>query len=97
MLLSADQIAQDLTEMPGWSGDTTELRRTVKAPTFLAGIHLVDAVAEVAEKLDHHPDIDIRWRTVTFALSTHSAGGVTAHDIALAHQIDDLARQHGAV
>jgi 4a-hydroxytetrahydrobiopterin dehydratase len=56
------------------------------------GIALVQRVAQVAEDLDHHPDIDIRWTTVTFRLSTHSAGGLTAKDLRLAGDIDKLAR-----
>ena len=60
------------------------------AETFLDGIRLVAEVAHLAEQADHHPDIDIRWRTVTFRLSTHSAGGVTEKDIALARQINAL-------
>jgi 4a-hydroxytetrahydrobiopterin dehydratase len=47
-------------------------------------------VAEAAERADHHPDIDIRWRTLTFRLSTHSEGGLTANDLAMAGVIDDL-------
>ena len=50
----------------------------------------------MAEELDHHPDIDIRWRTLLFGLSTHSAGGVTQLDIELAHRIDAAATAHGA-
>ena len=53
---------------------------------------MVDRVAEVAEELDHHPDIDIRWRTLTFACATHSAGGVTAKDLTLAARIDEIVR-----
>jgi 4a-hydroxytetrahydrobiopterin dehydratase len=90
-LLSTENLAQALTELPGWSGDTAGIQRAVTAPSFLAGIRLVDAVAEVAEASDHHPDIDIRWRTVTFRLATHSAGGVTELDLALARRIDELA------
>jgi 4a-hydroxytetrahydrobiopterin dehydratase len=58
-------------------------------------ISVVDAVAIAAEAADHHPDIDIRWRNLTFRLSTHDAGGrVTARDIALAHQIDAIIAAH---
>jgi 4a-hydroxytetrahydrobiopterin dehydratase len=63
----------------------------VKAASFAAGIRLVDAVAQVAEVMDHHPDIDIRWTTISFTCSTHSAGGVTELDVELARRIDDLA------
>ncbi len=51
---------------------------------------LVQHVAEAAEASDHHPDIDIRYTTLTFTLSTHSAGGVTAKDLDLAGRIDRL-------
>jgi 4a-hydroxytetrahydrobiopterin dehydratase len=95
-LLSVDEIADALTELDGWSGDAHAISRTVAAPTFPAAIRLVVEVAEAAEDADHHPDIDIRWRNVTFALSTHSAGGVTAKDIALARRINELAEAHTA-
>ena len=90
-LLDADVLAAALAALPAWSGDRDGIRREVVAESFPAAIRLVDAVAVVAEELDHHPDIDIRWRTVTFALSTHSAGGVTAKDLELARRIDALA------
>jgi 4a-hydroxytetrahydrobiopterin dehydratase len=90
-LLTSDELTEALTELPDWSGDATGIERAVTAPSFLSGIRLVDAVAEVAEAADHHPDIDIRWRTVTFRLATHSAGGVTELDLALARRIDELA------
>ena len=70
--------------------------RTRRA-TFLEGIRLVDGTAEVAEEMDHHPDIDVRWRSVTFGLVTHSEGGVTQLDVELAHRIDAIASGLGAV
>jgi 4a-hydroxytetrahydrobiopterin dehydratase len=91
-LLSADDVSAALDGLPGWSGGTDGISRTVEAASFPAAIALVDAVAEAAEAADHHPDIDIRWRTVTFTLSTHSAGGVTSKDIAMAAKINDLTR-----
>ena len=50
----------------------------------------------MAEEMDHHPDLDIRWRAVHVGLSTHDAGGVTQLDIEQAHRIDEIARQLGA-
>ena len=76
----------------GWDGDTGGISRTVELPSFPAAIQVVDRVAEVAEELDHHPDIDIRWRRLTFRLSTHSAGGVTELDQLLALRIDEIVR-----
>jgi 4a-hydroxytetrahydrobiopterin dehydratase len=91
--LAAPALAVGLAELPRWSGDTTAIVASVTAGSFRAAVALVDRVAGVAEQLDHHPDIDIRWRTVSFRLSTHSAGGVTALDLDLAARIDDLAVQ----
>lgn len=89
--LSAVDVARVLADLKDWTGDTTSLRRSIKASSFAAGIRLVDSVAEVADAMDHHPDIDIRWTTITFVCSTHSAGGVTELDVELARRIDDLA------
>jgi 4a-hydroxytetrahydrobiopterin dehydratase len=90
-LLSQDEIDRALTQdLPAWTQEGDTIRRSVEAPSFLDGIRLVQQVAEVAEDLDHHPDIDIRWRTITFALSTHSAGGLTSKDLRLAADIDRL-------
>ncbi|HNE87841.1 MAG TPA: 4a-hydroxytetrahydrobiopterin dehydratase [Actinomycetota bacterium] len=89
--LTSDEIAAQLPDLTDWAGDTVALRRSVEFADFPTAITAVDRVAEVAEEMSHHPDIDIRWRTVTFALSTHSAGGVTQLDVELAHRIDAIA------
>lgn len=90
-LLTETEITDALDSLPDWSRAGDAINRTVQAPSFLAGIELVRRVAEAAEAANHHPDIDIRWRKVTFVLSTHSAGGLTAQDVALAREIDRLA------
>jgi len=87
-LLSGEQLSAALADLPAWSGDQSGLSRSVVAETFQDGIRLVNEVAATAEEMNHHPDIDIRWRTVTFRLATHSAGGVTGLDIDLARRID---------
>ena len=89
-LLSADEVVARLADIPHWSGDTSGITRTAALPTFPAAIAVVDRVAEVAEQMDHHPDIDIRWRNLTFACATHSAGGVTDKDFELARKIDGI-------
>lgn len=96
-LLSAADVNQALDELPGWGGDATDIRCRYTAADFPAAIALVDAVAVIAEEAGHHPDIDIRWREVLFVLATHSEGGVTAMDIALAERIDGIARGMGIV
>lgn len=83
------QISQELASLPHWRRDGESITRAVEAPSFLEGIDLVSAAGRAAEAADHHPDIDIRWRTVTFTLTSHSEGGLTAKDFALAQQIDD--------
>jgi 4a-hydroxytetrahydrobiopterin dehydratase len=83
-----DEIARSLEAVPHWQREGDSIVRVFEAPSFLDGIDVVGTVARAAEAADHHPDIDIRWRTVTFTLSTHSDGGITAKDFALAGEID---------
>ena len=87
-LLDDDAVTQALRELPGWERDGDALVRTAALPTFPAAISVVDEVAVLAENADHHPDIDIRWRKVTLALTTHDAGGLTFRDTELAAQCD---------
>lgn len=93
-VLSDEQVADAVANLDGWEHTGGALRRAATFPAFLDGIDAVRTVADLAERADHHPDIDIRWRTVTFTLVTHSAGGITDKDVALAGQINDaLARR----
>jgi 4a-hydroxytetrahydrobiopterin dehydratase len=94
-LLDADVLAEELGRLDGWTGDGSAIRRSAELPSFAAAIEVVDRVAQVAEESDHHPDIDIRWRTLSFLCSTHSAGGVTSKDVALAARIDEIVRSAG--
>jgi 4a-hydroxytetrahydrobiopterin dehydratase len=94
-LLGPDEIRSALGTRPGWSGDPAVIMRTVSLPSFPEAIAVVGRVAEVAEELDHHPDIDIRWRDLTFRCATHSAGGVTARDLDLAARIDEIVAAAG--
>ena len=88
--LTADEVAAALQGLPRWSGDTDGLRRTVELPTFRDAVTSITRIADVAEELDHHPDIDLRWRTLHLAVVTHSSGGVTGNDVELARRIDAL-------
>jgi 4a-hydroxytetrahydrobiopterin dehydratase len=91
-LLTDDQLDEALrTTLTGWQVEDGLLVRSIQAADFLSGIRLVDAVAVAAEERDHHPDIDVRWTTVTFRLATHSEGGLTSKDLDLAAEIDRLA------
>jgi 4a-hydroxytetrahydrobiopterin dehydratase len=88
--LSPDEVAAALQELPEWSGDENGIRRTVELASFRAAVDAISAIADVAEEMDHHPDIDLRWRTLHLAVVTHSAGGVTGNDVELARRIDQL-------
>lgn len=88
--LSPDEITAALRELPQWSGDADGIRRTVALPSFRDAVAAIVSIADVAEEMDHHPDVDLRWRTLHIAVVTHSAGGVTALDLELARRIDAL-------
>src|SRR6476660_2725789 len=88
--LSPDELTAALHGLPLWSGNGDGLRRTVQLPSFRDAVAAIVAIGDVAEEMDHHPDIDLRWRTLHLALVTHSSGGVTANDLALARRIDAL-------
>ena len=94
-VLDEKQIKDALTDRPKWEYRDGALVREVHAADFLGGIRLVDEVAVVAESLNHHPDIDIRYTDVTFRLVTHSAGGVTEQDLEMAGRIDEIIDKSG--
>ena len=89
-LLSDVELGKALGGLPSWKKDEGALARTVELASFPQAIQVVNRVAEIAESDNHHPDIDIRWRTLTFRCATHSAGGITALDVALAAEIDGV-------
>jgi 4a-hydroxytetrahydrobiopterin dehydratase len=89
-VLSNEEVDAALPSLDGWEHTDGALKRSVKFPAFLAGVDAVRRVAEYAESQDHHPDIDIRWRTVTFVLVTHSEGGITQKDLDMAGQLDRI-------
>jgi 4a-hydroxytetrahydrobiopterin dehydratase len=91
-LLTDDQIDIALRDhLPNWKVVDNELVRSVKRDNFLDGIRLVATVAQLAESMNHHPDIDIRYTTITFRVSSHEAGGITDDDLILARHIDTAA------
>jgi 4a-hydroxytetrahydrobiopterin dehydratase len=89
-VLTDEQVEAALPDLPGWELSDGALRRSIKFPAFLDGIDAVRRVGEHAEEKDHHPDIDIRWRTVTFALVTHSERGITENDVNMARDINQI-------
>jgi len=95
-LLTDEEIGRQLEQLEGWSRDGDVIRSTYKAPTFAQGIEFVRLVAADADQMNHHPDIEISYTTIRWALSTHSEGGLTQLDIELAHRITEAAQHTGA-
>jgi 4a-hydroxytetrahydrobiopterin dehydratase len=88
--LADAEIAAALAALPGWTREGGEIVKTFECASFPAAIAFVVQIGFLAEKADHHPDLDVRWRTVKVALSTHSAGGLTNRDFDLATEIEAL-------
>lgn len=91
-LLTDDQIADALADLPGWERAGAEIRRRFDLPSFADAMAFVVRVGFLAEAANHHPDLDVRYRTVHIALSTHSAGGLTGNDFSLARAVEGLPR-----
>jgi 4a-hydroxytetrahydrobiopterin dehydratase len=89
-LLSEDEIEGRLAGQPDWSRQGDSIVCVRKRGSFAAAMLYAGAVAYLAEAANHHPDILIQWDTVTLTLSTHSAGGLTDKDFALAGRISEL-------
>jgi 4a-hydroxytetrahydrobiopterin dehydratase len=89
-LLKDKQIEQQLRTLKGWSLQGKEIRKLYEMKDFVRAMGFVNSVALLAEKANHHPDIHIRWNKVALSLSTHSAGGLTEKDFALAGEIEKL-------
>lgn len=87
-LLPDDEITRELASLPGWERAGREIRRVYSFPDFKGSMAFVGRVAELAEAMDHHPDILINYSRVTLTLSSHDAGGITERDIRLARRID---------
>ena len=91
--LSDIEIQRELGTLTGWTRKGDALVKTFAFATFPKGITFVTRVADEAEDMQHHPDLDIRYTKITASLSTHDAGGITQNDIALAREMDKLASE----
>jgi len=89
-LLSEDDIGTELATLPAWARAGDSITSTATLADFKTAMLYVGAVAYLAEQASHHPDVLIQWNKVTLTLSTHSAGGLTGEDFALARQISAL-------
>jgi 4a-hydroxytetrahydrobiopterin dehydratase len=88
--LSESEIEARLEDLVDWTREGDTIRKLFKLASFPGAIGFVTQVAFLAEAANHHPDIDIRWRKVVLALTTHDAGGLTEQDFDLAAQIDEI-------
>jgi 4a-hydroxytetrahydrobiopterin dehydratase len=89
--LTGEDVDAALVEQHlAWDREGDELQTTVELHDFADALAFVNKVGAAAEAANHHPDIDIRWNKVHLVLTTHSAGGITVLDLALAAAIDRL-------
>ena len=96
-LLTDEEITRQLGDLPGWRRDSGSLVASYDAPDFPTAIRLIVEAGDEAEEMQHHPDVDLRWKVTHWRLSTHSAGGLTQLDIELAHRISQAAARLNAV
>ncbi len=89
-VLGDGEIRKQMEKLQGWQQRGNEITKLFEHRDFVKALGFVNSVALLAERANHHPDIDIRWNKVTLVLSTHSAGGLTDLDFALARTIDEL-------
>ena len=89
--LEQDAVTQALADLEDWQLEGDAITKTYRFHDFVASVDFVNAVAEAAEGMQHHPDIDIRYNKVTLTLSTHEAGGLTRNDFDLAREADHRA------
>lgn len=90
VLLKPAEIREELARLAGWKRAGKAIAKDVELEDFAAAMRFVHQVADIAEREDHHPDIDIRWNKVRLVLTTHASGGLTATDFQVAAQIDDI-------
>jgi 4a-hydroxytetrahydrobiopterin dehydratase len=90
-VLTDAEIQQELTSLNGWQHNGEAIQRVFRFPDFKVAMQFVNKVAEAAEQANHHPDIDIRYNTITMALVSHDAGGVTNRDVRMAGTINKIA------
>lgn len=86
--LRAAEVDSRLSTLDGWERDGRFISKTFEFGDFMAGIAFIDRVAAIAEEMEHHPDIHVRYTTITLSLQTHSEGGVTEWDFDLAKAIE---------
>jgi 4a-hydroxytetrahydrobiopterin dehydratase len=91
-LLNPEEISSQLKTLPGWSGNDRQIEKTFQLKDFKAALDLLNHIGDIAEEMDHHPDLFLHsWNKLKITISTHSAGGVTSNDASLARKIEEIA------
>jgi 4a-hydroxytetrahydrobiopterin dehydratase len=86
--LSDSELQSALKKLPGWSSKDSKISKTYDCKNFMGAISFVNRIAEIAENLNHHPDIEIHWKHVTISNWTHTKNAVTSADVVLAKEIE---------
>lgn len=94
-LLTDLEISDRLKRLKGWRHEGNFITKVFEFDRFMDGIDFVEGVAAVAEKEEHHPDINLRYTTITLALQTYSEGGVTQWDLDLAEAVERMLKKGG--
>jgi 4a-hydroxytetrahydrobiopterin dehydratase len=88
--LSPEEIASGLAGLDGWRAEDDKLLKSFKFSNFAGSLDFVNKAGALAERHDHHPDITFGWGYADFVITTHSEGGITALDFALAKEIEGI-------
>ena len=88
--LSQRQVDSRLAKLPQWSQNGDAIQRTFQFENFIGSMRFLNSVAEAAERVQHHPDILVRWNKVTLTLSTHDVGGISEKDMTFAANADQI-------
>jgi 4a-hydroxytetrahydrobiopterin dehydratase len=89
--LNEEQIAEKLGPLDGWERSGEAIRKQFELDDFKGSVGFVNRLTPEAEDMNHHPDLEVSWNKVTVTISTHSEGGLTDNDFALAGRIDSIA------
>jgi len=89
-LLDEEEIEARLADLPGWERSGEAIAKSFKRGDFVGAVEFVSSLVGPAEEMNHHPDLEVSWETVTVSISTHSEGGLTASDFELAQKIEAL-------
>jgi len=93
--LAPEQISEKLRGLAGWEHKGETIAKRYKFKEFMDGIRFINRIAEIAESMDHHPDITINYTRITFTCSTHDQGGITEKDFKLASEIESAFKASG--